>query len=39
MARNLMEPDPEAEGPSFVFVLWLIALVLAFVLALSHVVA
>jgi hypothetical protein len=30
-----MEPDPEAEEPSLVFVLWLIALVLAFVLMLS----
>jgi hypothetical protein len=35
MARHLMEPDPAAEGPSLVWVLWLIALALAFVLALS----
>jgi hypothetical protein len=35
MARNLMEPDPEGGRPSLVFFLWLIALVLAFVLALA----
>jgi hypothetical protein len=35
VARNLMEPDPDAEAPSLVSVLWLIALVLAFVLTLS----
>jgi hypothetical protein len=35
MARHLMEPDPEAVGPSLVSALWLIALALAFVLALS----
>jgi len=34
-----MEPDPEATGLSLAFVLWLIALVLAFVVALSRVVA
>jgi hypothetical protein len=39
MARYLMEPDPEAAGPSVTFVLWLIALVLAFVVGLSRMIA
>jgi hypothetical protein len=35
MPRHIMEPDPDADGPSFVSILWLIVLVLAFVLMLS----
>ena len=35
MRRHLMEPDPDATGPSLAFVLWLVALALGVVLALS----
>jgi hypothetical protein len=35
MRRHLMEPDPDAAAPPLVFLLWLIVLVLAFVVALS----
>jgi hypothetical protein len=35
MSRHLMEPDPDAVAPPLAFFLWLIALGIGFVLALS----
>ena len=33
--RNLMEPDPDVQGPSIARAFWLVALVLGFVLLLA----
>ena len=33
--RNLMEPDPDVQGPSIAWAFWLVALVLGFILLLA----